>query len=72
MNSLSMSLLFVVTAIAEIAGCYLPKPWPRDQAECWVPIPAAADARKAKDRQFQRDPDALDVGRLRAKAPGAA
>lgn len=42
MNSLSTPLLFVVTAIAEIVGCYLPLLWLRDQAKAWVLLPAAA------------------------------
>ena len=72
MNSLSMSPLFVVTAIAEIASCNLPLLRPRGQAERWVSLPAAAGAREAKDRQFQRNPDALDVGWLMVKALGTA
>lgn len=34
--------LFVATAVAEIAGCYLPYLWLRDRAPIWVLIPAAA------------------------------
>ncbi len=34
-------LLFVLTALAEIAGCYLPYLWLRRGAPGWVLIPAA-------------------------------
>ncbi|MCL4799456.1 MAG: YnfA family protein [Burkholderiales bacterium] len=34
--------LFVVTAIAEIVGCYLPYLWLKDRAPAWVLLPAAA------------------------------
>lgn len=33
--------LFAVTAVAEIAGCYLPYLWMRDRAGAWVLLPAA-------------------------------
>ena len=33
--------LFVVTAIAEIVGCYLPLLWLRNLAPAWMLIPAA-------------------------------
>jgi small multidrug resistance family-3 protein len=33
--------LFVVTAIAEIVGCYLPLLWLKNLAPVWVLIPAA-------------------------------
>ena len=33
--------LFVVTAIAEIVGCYLPLLWLKNSAPVWVLIPAA-------------------------------
>ncbi len=33
--------LFVATAIAEIAGCYLPYLWLRKGAPAWVLLPAA-------------------------------
>lgn len=33
--------LFVVTAIAEIVGCYLPYLWLNDRAPVWVLVPAA-------------------------------
>lgn len=34
--------LFVVTAIAEIVGCYLPYLWLKKSAPAWVLLPAAA------------------------------
>ncbi|CAH6805063.1 putative transporter YnfA [Vibrio chagasii] len=33
--------LFVLTAIAEIAGCYLPYLWLREDKSVWLLIPAA-------------------------------
>ncbi|MCP5345179.1 MAG: YnfA family protein [Pseudomonadales bacterium] len=36
------SALFVVTAIAEIVGCYLPYLWLKKSAPAWVLLPAAA------------------------------
>lgn len=33
--------LFIATAIAEIAGCYLPYLWLKDRAPAWVLVPAA-------------------------------
>jgi small multidrug resistance family-3 protein len=42
MFELKTSVLFVVTAIAEIAGCYLPYLWLNDRAPVWVLLPAAA------------------------------
>src|SRR3970282_2859577 len=42
MCELKTSVLFVVTAIAEIAGCYLPYLWLNDRAPVWVLLPAAA------------------------------
>lgn len=35
-------LLYIVTAIAEIVGCYLPLMWLRGQGSVWVLLPAAA------------------------------
>lgn len=35
-------LLFVVTALAEIIGCYLPWRWLREGASAWLLVPAAA------------------------------
>lgn len=34
--------LFVLTAIAEIVGCYLPYLWLRGRADVWVLFPAVA------------------------------
>jgi len=34
--------LFVITAIAEIVGCYLPYLWLKKSASPWVLLPAAA------------------------------
>ncbi len=42
MNLLATTGLFVVTAIAEIVGCYLPYLWLKDRAGAWVLLPAAA------------------------------
>ncbi len=33
--------LFVITAVAEIAGCYLPYLWLKKSAPVWVLLPAA-------------------------------
>ena len=33
--------LFVITAIAEIVGCYLPYLWLREDKSIWLQIPAA-------------------------------
>ena len=33
--------LFIVTAIAEIVGCYLPYLWLKGRAPAWVLVPAA-------------------------------
>jgi small multidrug resistance family-3 protein len=33
--------LFVLTAIAEILGCYLPYPWLRHGKSAWLLLPAA-------------------------------
>ena len=35
-------LLFVVTALAEIVGCYLPYLWLRKGGSAWLLLPAAA------------------------------
>lgn len=42
MNPLWTLALFVVTSVAEIAGCYLPYLWLRRGAPAWVLLPAAA------------------------------
>lgn len=34
-------LLFVLTAVAEIVGCYLPYLWLREQRSAWLLLPAA-------------------------------
>ncbi|MCW0403813.1 YnfA family protein [Xanthomonas sacchari] len=34
-------LLFVLTAVAEILGCYLPYLWLREQRSAWLLLPAA-------------------------------
>ncbi|WP_290538421.1 YnfA family protein [Alcanivorax sp.] len=34
--------LFVITAVAEIVGCYLPYLWLKKSAPVWVLLPAAA------------------------------
>jgi small multidrug resistance family-3 protein len=36
------ALLFIVTALAEIIGCYLPWLWLRKGASAWLLLPAAA------------------------------
>ena len=41
MNILTITGLFVVTAVAEIVGCYLPNLWLRGRAPVWVVVPAA-------------------------------
>lgn len=33
--------LFVLTALAEILGCYLPWLWPRGSGSAWLLVPAA-------------------------------
>ena len=38
---LKTGLLFVLTAIAEIIGCYLPYLWLRKEGSAWLLIPAA-------------------------------
>lgn len=42
MNPLHAALLFAVTAIAEIIGCYLPYLVLREQRTPWLLLPAAA------------------------------
>jgi small multidrug resistance family-3 protein len=41
MNLLATTALFAVTAVAEIAGCYLPLLWVQNRAPAWVLAPAA-------------------------------
>lgn len=42
MDALKTFLLFVVTAVAEIVGCYLPYLWLKQDRSAWLLIPAAA------------------------------
>ena len=35
-------LLYIVTAVAEIVGCYLPWLWLKHQGSAWLLLPAAA------------------------------
>jgi len=41
MQLLTTTALFVLTAIAEIVGCYLPYLWIKEKAPLWVLLPAA-------------------------------
>ena len=41
MSLIQTGVLFVLTAIAEIIGCYLPYLWLRENAAIWLLIPAA-------------------------------
>ena len=42
MDALKTFLLFVVTAVAEIVGCYLPYMWLKQGRSAWLLVPAAA------------------------------
>jgi len=42
MMELKTVALFVATAVAEIAGCYLPYLWMKKDAPVWLLLPAAA------------------------------
>ena len=42
MEIVKVTSLFLVTAIAEIAGCYLPYLWLRQGKSAWLLVPAAA------------------------------
>jgi small multidrug resistance family-3 protein len=42
MDLLRTFLLFVVTAVAEIVGCYLPYLWLKRGGSVWLLVPAAA------------------------------
>lgn len=42
MDFVKTFLLFVVTAIAEIVGCYLPYLWLQQGRSAWLLVPAAA------------------------------
>ncbi len=41
MPLLSTAALFLVTAVAEIVGCFLPSLWLQGKAPAWVLVPAA-------------------------------
>lgn len=41
MSWLTTCLLFVLTAVAEILGCYLPSLWLQGKAGLWILLPAA-------------------------------
>ncbi len=41
MEILKTSALFIVTALAEIVGCYLPYLWLRQERSAWLLVPAA-------------------------------
>ena len=41
MHTLQITFLFLVTALAEIVGCYLPYLWLRHGKSPWILIPAA-------------------------------
>lgn len=42
MNLATTTALFVVTAVMEITGCFLPYLWLKGKAGAWVLLPAAA------------------------------
>lgn len=42
MTILNTTALFVVTALVEIVGCYLPYLWLREGKSAWLLLPAAA------------------------------
>lgn len=42
MDAFKTILLFVVTAVAEIVGCYLPYLWLKEGRSAWLLLPAAA------------------------------
>jgi small multidrug resistance family-3 protein len=42
MALLKTTLLFILTAVAEIVGCYLPYLWLRQGGSPWLLVPAAA------------------------------
>lgn len=42
MGALKTFLLFVVTAVAEIIGCYLPYLWLKQGRSAWLLVPAGA------------------------------
>ena len=42
MDLLKITILFIITALAEIVGCYLPYLWLRREGSAWLLVPAAA------------------------------
>ncbi|TWT71488.1 YnfA family protein [Crateriforma conspicua] len=42
MDLLKIAILFIITALAEIVGCYLPYLWLRRDGSVWLLLPAAA------------------------------
>ncbi|WP_153559296.1 YnfA family protein [Roseimaritima sediminicola] len=42
MELLKITILFIITALAEIVGCYLPYLWLRREGSAWLLLPAAA------------------------------
>ncbi|WP_430453359.1 YnfA family protein [Rhodopirellula europaea] len=42
MDLLKIAILFIITALAEIVGCYLPYLWLRREGSVWLLLPAAA------------------------------
>lgn len=42
MDILKTFLLFAITAVAEIVGCYLPYLWLKQDRSAWLLVPAAA------------------------------
>ncbi|HAH45760.1 YnfA family protein [Gimesia sp.] len=42
MDLLKITILFIITALAEIVGCYLPYLWLRREGSAWLLLPAAA------------------------------
>lgn len=42
MDAFKTLLLFLVTAVAEIVGCYLPYLWLKEGRSAWLLLPAAA------------------------------
>lgn len=42
MDPIKTFFLFVVTAVAEIVGCYLPYLWLKQDRSAWLLVPAAA------------------------------
>lgn len=42
MDLLKIAILFIITALAEIVGCYLPYLWLRREGSAWLLLPAAA------------------------------